>query len=138
MHSRYLVVVLSALSQYAHAFGSMPKSMPDPCDRCPRECQDESLDNLSYVCLLSDGCTACHGLCPARSACVIFYGDSDGGRARDASYCPDGFTFRRASHQANHVHDLKSDCIAFSPSDPASEAGCTARGGMMHAVFECP
>ena len=138
MHSRYLVVALSALSQYAHAFGSMPKSMPDPCDRCPREqCRDESRlsDLLKEEC---SGCTACHGLCPARSACGIFYGDSDGGRARDASNCPDGFTFRRPSHQANHVHDLKSDCFAFSPSDPASEAGCTARGGMMHAVFECP
>ena len=75
MHSRCLVVVLSALSQYAHAFSSMP----DPCDRCPPEqCKEDNLlaDLLKEEC---SGCTACHGLCPAQRACVLFYGeDRDG------------------------------------------------------------
>ena len=130
MHSRYLVVVLSALSQYAHAFGSMPR---DPCDRCPPE-QCMKADNLLADLLKEEcsGCTACHGLCPAQRACVAFYGDRDGGRARDAWYCPDGFMFR-ASHQSNRVDDSKSDCFAFSKSD----AECTGLGGTVGAVFQC-
>ena len=107
----------------------MPSGPRDPCDRCPPEqCKEENLlaDLLKEEC---SGCTACHGLCPAQSACVIFYGDSDA----NPSYCPDGFTFR-ASHQADRIDDSFSDCFAFSKSDDE----CTALGGKVGAVFQCP